>query len=141
MTIQIFGGTATTKITGIKLLSFVPYQDVVDKDIMWVLRRNEVKIEGRRTVSFDPFNQKNVSQAQTVFGDLTEEMYAFCNDSCKGIWTYTYTTEYQDTHNSAYFHGLHEALMTGTMHVYFELREDRDAFMKNHILLAKLAQE
>lgn len=129
----------TTKITKIKKLSFVPYQDVETQDIMWTLRRNEVKIDGERAIDI---TAGRLGQAKGVFGDLVEEMYDFCNDTCKGIWTYTYTTEYKDDlDNSAYFHGHHSARMTGQMRVYFEMREDRDSFMKNHILLAKLSQE
>lgn len=130
----------TTKITAIKKLSFVPYQDVKDTEMMWVLRRNEVKLEGQRTVDFNPFNNNGPRQSEGVFGDLVEEMYDFCNDSCKGIWTYTYTTEFKNKEHVMPY-GSDKAHMTGTMRVYFEIREDRDAFMKNHILLAKLKQE
>ena len=132
----------TTKITKIKVLSFVPYQDVKDTDMMWVLRRNEVKLVAERLVEFDFYNSKNPTQKDGVFGDLVEEMYDFCNDTCTGIWTYTYSAEYQDdAAKSSHYHGLSQARMTGTMRVYFEMREDRDMFMKNHILLAKLSQE
>ena len=131
----------STKISKIKVLSFVPYQDVVDTEMMWVLRRNEVKLEGSRVVETDVFNSK-LKQSNRVFGDLVEEMYDFCNDSCKGIWTYTHTTEFKDQLEPvASYHGIHQILMTGTMRVYFEMREDRDMFMKNHVLLKKLTQE
>jgi hypothetical protein len=110
--------------------------------MMWVLRRNEVKLVGERLIDFDMFNVQKATQKDGVFGDLVEEMYDFCNDNCKGIWTYTYSTEYHDeSAKSSHFHGLHQVKMTGTMRVYFELRDDRDAFMKNHILLTKLSQE
>lgn len=132
----------TTKITDIKKLSFVPYQDVETQDIMWILRRNEVKIKGERKIEYSPMTARGPRQGEGVFGDLVEEMYDFCNDNCKGLWTYTYSTEFKDDmDNSAYFHGLQSATMTGTMRIFFEMREDRDAFMKNHILLAKLSQE
>jgi hypothetical protein len=132
----------STKITKIKKLSFVAYQDVKDTDMMWILRRNEVKIVGERTIEVNPFHQRGPRQGEGVFGDLIEEMYDFCNDNCKGIWTYTYLTEFKNLEDrSMSYHGSDESLMVGTMSVFFELREDRDAFMKNHILLAKLAQE